>query len=150
MKEARSSAACVAFEGRIIVCGGVNRSLLKTVESYDVFADKWSTMPTMITCKKSHSLVVVRNKLFVILTRTCEVFYSISNTFSAIKPPKKETVSLVGAIAAESKIFVLQSYAHFACYDFDKQKWSEIQTETDQLDEYESFSCVNIPRSIFI
>ena len=151
MKEARSSAACVAFEGRIVACGGENISLLKTVESYDVFADKWSMMPTMTTCKKGHSLVVVRNKLFVISTRTIEVFDSKSNTFSAIKQPKKEIVSLVGAIAAENKIFVLQNYAHFACYDVDKQKWSEVETDTtDRFDEYESFSCVKIPSSVFI
>ena len=53
MKEARSKAARAVFQGHIVVSGGRrdqhNVELkLNTVERYDVFADKWSSMPSMI------------------------------------------------------------------------------------------------------
>ena len=49
MNEARINAGCSVFRGSIVVSGGINqRGELNTVESYDVFADKWSTMPNMV------------------------------------------------------------------------------------------------------
>ena len=46
MNEARSNAACAVFEERIVVSGGWSNKegVLNSVESYDVFPDKWSTM----------------------------------------------------------------------------------------------------------
>ena len=76
MNRARAFADCAVFQGSIAVSGGYDHEKLKTVESYDVFADKWSPMPSMINSKTDHSLVVVKNKLFVIAKEinSCEVF----------------------------------------------------------------------------
>ena len=71
INEARSNAACVVFDERIVIAGGMNKNYnkLDTVKSYDVLPDKWSPMPNMNSGKRLHSLVVVKNKLFVISKR---------------------------------------------------------------------------------
>ena len=53
IKMPRIYAACVVFDGNIIVSGGYdnNRVRLNTVELYDVFAKKWSPFPSMIKSK---------------------------------------------------------------------------------------------------
>ena len=63
INEARSIAACVVYDERIVVSGGYsnNRNYLNSVESYDVLPNKWSTMPNMNSGKYDHSLVVVKN-----------------------------------------------------------------------------------------
>ena len=77
INERRERAACAVFEESIVVSGGYNNNFnSKTVESYDVIADTWSPMPSMIRYHSHHSLVVVKNKLFVIGSSIygCEVF----------------------------------------------------------------------------
>ena len=68
MLETRCNAACVVFQGNAVVSGGINNDehKLNTVESYDVFADKWSSMPNMLKNKYLHNSVVIKDKLFVI------------------------------------------------------------------------------------
>ena len=86
INEARSNSACAVFDEIIVVCGRSNeyQSRLKSVESYDVLPDKWSTMPNMNSGKNGHTLVNVKNKLFVILMieDDCEVYDNISKNFS--------------------------------------------------------------------
>ena len=45
------------FKKNIVVSGGQNNTAfsLDTVESYDVFADKWTSMPNTIENNKFHS-----------------------------------------------------------------------------------------------
>ena len=88
MNEARSSAAYAVFEERIIVSGGlsINSNVSNSIESYDVLPDKWSTMPKMNSGMYDHSLVVVKNKMFVISNKknNCKVFDNICKKFITI------------------------------------------------------------------
>ena len=80
------------FQGNIVVSGkiGANSSVLRSVETYDVFADKWIQMPNMIFGKFNHKLVSLKNKFFVIdhFTTHCEVFDNHSNKFVIFKVPR--------------------------------------------------------------
>ena len=136
------------FEGRIVVCGGWDNNIntLNTVETYDVVADKWSSMPNMIQSKRRHSLVAVRNKLFVIAygSDICEVYEDRSKKFVALKSPPVEDIYLNKAISIGSKIFVFQdNKAAVLCYDVDKNEWSEESCEITKFLEF--FCCVTIP-----
>ena len=73
---------------RLVVSGGLNSFSLKLVEAYDHHENKWVSLPDMIRSKYEHGSVSMGNKLFVIggrLDLTCEVFDSVSRTFSNIK-----------------------------------------------------------------
>ena len=101
MNEARSSAACAVFEEKIVVTGGLNTNpgVLKSVESYDVLPNKWSKMPNMNSRKYDHSLMVVKNKLFVISKRedNCEVCDKFCQIFITIKSPQLDWFSRITA-----------------------------------------------------
>ena len=85
MNEARGNAACVVFQGNIVVLGGIDNddNSMNTVESYDVLANKWTPMPNTINNYTFHSLVVVKDKLFVIGKgiESCEVFDNACKKF---------------------------------------------------------------------
>ena len=149
MNEAKSDAACAIFEGRIVVCGGYHfRDSLKTVESYDVFADSWKPMPSMVTSRSSHSLICVKSKLFAIggtndLNTNCEVFDETSNMFVELKTPKLCSYS-VTAVSIGSKIFVLHNYTQVVfCYDVVKDEWSEECCEATENNNM--YSSVTVP-----
>ena len=79
MRVARSDAACAVYDGKIVVCGGVNRRFrnqLKSVECYDAAEDQWSPMPSMMFAKCGHRLVAVKKKLFAIDRGDCEIYDS--------------------------------------------------------------------------
>ena len=96
MNVARYHAACVVYQGSIVVSGGldINDNDSSSVESYDVFADEWSTMPDMLSSKSFHSLVVAKDKLFVVGygRDICEVYDSTSKKFVAIKKSRRPLV----------------------------------------------------------
>ena len=148
MNEAREDAACAVFEGRIVVSGGYdnNDNKLNTVESYDVIADDWSSMPNMNDSKYWHSLVVVKRKLFAIGCGTdiCEVFESSNKKFVSIKSPSTNYLCLNQVISIGSNIFAFQdNYSSIFCYDVDKDEWTKESCEiTEQLDSY---ACVKVP-----
>ena len=81
----REQAACVIFEGKIVVSGGNTC----TVESYDYYGDNWSYLPDMIEPRYNHGVVSMGNKMFVIggwrNIADCEVFDSSSRKFTSIK-----------------------------------------------------------------
>ena len=89
MLEPRYSAACVAYEGKVIVSGGISEKFeqMKTVESYDAHSDTWSPLPSMINSRSDHSLVVVKNKLFVVgkLQDAIEVYDKTCGMFVCFK-----------------------------------------------------------------
>ena len=92
----RAQPACTSFQGRIVVSGGFNLRRdpdyrNKSVEAYDHASNSWSHMPDMIAPRVGHSLVSVKNKLFVVggETKTFEVFDARSNNFINIKQPPK-------------------------------------------------------------
>ena len=129
MNEARLYAACAVYAERIVVSGGTaNRNgLLKTVESYDVLPNRWSSMPNMNFAKCCHSLVSVKNKLFVISIKAenCEVYDNIGKIFITMKSPKLN-YGVVYAFSIGNKIYVFHNESSkLICYDVDKNKWLE-------------------------
>ena len=136
MKEARSSAACIVFEERIVVSGGSNgHNNLSTVETYNHIANEWTYMPSMIESTCCHSLIAIKSKLFAIGgdKEYLEMYDSKSKTFVAIKkhPTYDNTqyiywYSFAHAIAMEEKVFIFlfESSTTF-CYDVDKDEWIE-------------------------
>ena len=139
MNDARYCAACTTFDGNIVISGGgFYENKLNTVESYDVFADAWTPMPSMIERRWRHRLVCVRSKLFVIDECTCEQFDKICNRFTTLKSPR--ILNIWEAITIGNKIFVLQSYCEsVVCYDVDNDDWSEELCEaTRNISRYSS------------
>ena len=85
MNERRCDAACTVYEGKIVVSGGRNNKvLLKSVERYDFYENKWTYLPDMIEERSSHSSFSMGSKLFVIggpEESTSEVFDNCSRHF---------------------------------------------------------------------
>ena len=133
MKEERCGEACVVFKGSIVVSGGENdnRDVLNSVESYDVFADKWISMPNTVNNhnSNSHSLVVIKDKLFVIGfgRQSCEVFDNVCEKFIALKLP---SITYNKPVPIGNEIFIFQERSlSVICYDVDKNRWFEESCE---------------------
>ena len=151
MNEARESAACVVFQGNILVSGGydTDQNELNTVESYDAFADEWTSMPNTIDNYSYHSLVAIRDKLYVIgnVTYSVEVFDIACKVFIALKP-SPAFIHLNKAFPVGNKIVIFQEtrrsqQQQIICFDVDKYEWSEELCEVTK--HLEDFSCLKIP-----
>ena len=149
MYDVRSYSACAVFQGNIVVAGGFDASqrFLDTVESYDVFADKWTTMPSMIHGKCRPSLAVVKNKLFAIghgadhTTSHCEVLDNERNQFVVLA---RFRIRFDNAISVGNKILVFNSKRPYVLfYDVDKNESFEEPFETTR--SLVTFSSVKIP-----
>ena len=148
MKEAREYAACAVFEGRIVVSGGTpnNMNALRSVESYDV--DEWSSMPSTIEERSYHSLVVVKNKLFVIgseIEPTCEVYDGVYQKFVAFKLPALEyDLKFNHVVSVGSNFFILQlNKLSVLIYDVEQCEWHE--ESYDLPLKCVNYSCVKFP-----
>ena len=148
INEARSSAACAVFKERIVVSGGWsnNGDILNSVESYDVIPNRWSTMPNMNFGKCDHSLVGVKNKLYVISHRqyNCEVFDNMCNKFITIKSPEINWYFISGVYSIKNKIFaIIDRSSIIISYDTNKNEWSEEFCEVTKNIRW--CSCQKIP-----
>ena len=146
MNETRMYAACAVFQGNVIVSGGFgyNNHCWNTVESYNFISEKWTSMPNMISGKSEHSLVAVRNKLFVIgnVPQTCEVFDGSLNKFVALKLPP--IVYLNEAISFGNKLLIVHNKTQcIIWYNFEKDEWSEELSKAAK--RRGGFSCLKIP-----
>ena len=147
MIEVRKKAACEVFQGNIVVSGGINNNaqVLNSVESYDVFANKWTPLPNMRNIHSNHSLVTVKNKLFVIdgNTNIYEVFDNICKKFISLKSPYGY-INLNKAMSIGNRIVVfLHERSSIVFYDVEKDEWSAESCEiTKHIDD---FSCTKIP-----
>ena len=147
MNEVRRYAACVVFQGSVVVSGGknYNGNDSKTVESYEVFANKWTSMPNMLKVNSYHNLVVVKDKLFVIgrERESCEVFDNVCKKFVALKPKTNITYSKCMQIV--NKFFIFQeTRSSLICYDVDKDEWSEEPCEVTK--HLYDFSLTKLPQ----
>ena len=148
MEESRTFAACAVFEDTLVVSGGLDNNpvILNTVESYDVVTDSWTPMPDMIERRRSHNLVAVKSKLFVIgsvnRNKPSEVFDSTCKKFVALQSPKFSSFN--NALSVESKIYVFQNdESSIFVYDVDKDEWSEeVSVATKNIRWY---CCVKLP-----
>ena len=55
MIKRRRFAACTVFEGKIVVSGGDDVDIFRSVESYDHHDKKWIYLPDMIEKRYRHS-----------------------------------------------------------------------------------------------
>ena len=155
MNETRSNAACVVYEGRIVVSGGysdVVSDYSNTVEVYDVFGNEWSFMPNMTRSRRFHKMVVVKHKLFVIGhgTNSCEVYDNNSTKFVVLK--SKQFIGYHQAVSIGEKIYVFTENLHpihayrsnllMVCYDVSTDEWS--QKSCEAVENSVAFCCVKL------
>ena len=148
----RNSAGCTVFEGKIVIAGGfvphIDRARgeypTNTVEVYDNIAGTWTYMPDMVNNANNHSLVAIRNKLFVI-KYTCEVYDSHNGKFAIIKNTQK--ISFVGtfrAVSLADKIIVFEEdEAEVISYDVNTNEWKE---EEFEIENWFAGCCIKIPK----
>ena len=146
MGEVRYHAACAVFEETIVVSGGFNEWFdeSNTVESYDAMADQWSPMPNMVNANHKHSMVAVKNKLFVISSgpTECEVYDNVSKHFSIFKTHR--TFQTTKAASIGSKILIFQDNpGSIVSYDVDTNEWSEEKCE--EMEGLIYFSAAKVP-----
>ena len=150
MHTARTAAACVVLEGRIVVTGGYDNlySNPKAVEAYDHVTDKWKYMPNMIRGRHRHKSVAIKNKLFLIggTTPTCEVYDSTLNKFVLLKaPPEYYKDYLCGPaefISIGRKLVLISNDRHILFYNFENDEWLEKSFEVTK--NIMEFCCANV------
>ena len=163
----RFDAACAAFDGRIVACGGfvwqeVQRDVFQresvytgtsSAEAFDHAAGTWSRMPDMVKCHYDHSLVAIKSKLFVVTNndwkRECEVFDKSSNRFAVIASPLSFRdvwgKSVPGAISIGKKLVVFgKREKTIVFYDTEKHEWYEETCGCFNTLQYKS--CVKLPQ----
>ena len=89
-------------------------------------------MPNMNSGNSEHSLVVVKNKLFVISNSkdNCEVYDNICKKFTTIKSPRIFLFSSNSACRIKHKIFVLRDESSkIIFYDTIENEWSKESCE---------------------
>ena len=161
INQAKSNAACVTFEGRVVVVGGDDEdgALLNTVEAYDHGADVWSLMPNMMEARKEHASVAVGNKLFAIggyNTTSSEVFDSGRGEFVLLKPPPAsfkffyEDIHCEDAVAIGRKFFVFctdlysdDRSTRVYCYDSASCEW-ESEKMLPMTEDRKGFNCTKV------
>ena len=139
MNQVRSRAAGAVFEGRHVA-----NMTLNSVESYDVFADRWSPMPNMIERKHGHGLVVVRNKLFVIgkYRHSCEVFDSNCKKFVVLKSHGQCFFTANNIFSIGNLIYIInESTSLVLCYNTETNEWTTGHRKLNIVD----YSGVKIP-----
>ena len=160
MNTARFRAACAVFEGRIVVSGGyveerhdflgVVFNFSNSVEVYDHIADTWSNMPNMVEGTCDHSLVAVKNKLYVI-GMSCQVYNSFSKKFVLINKPSSGSSLYIRqrnkAVSIANKIFVFRyKRSKVISYNINTEKW--VEKECDVTSRIIFRCCVKMPQNI--
>ena len=85
-------------------------------------------MPNTNSGKVDHSLVVVKNKLFVVSKREkdSEVFDNICKKFVTLKSPDFKCYFSINAFSIANKVFVLlNQLSKIICYDTNKNELSK-------------------------
>ena len=108
-------------------------------------AENGRPMPDMMFARKKHSLVVVRNKLFVVggCKEPCEVFDANFEKCSVFFR-KRDNFSMNKVLSVGNRIVLLRDKSSMFCYDFDQDflfKWICKPTQS-----FRSYSCIKFPR----
>ena len=90
INKARYFSACAVFQGQIVVSGGrvgerYMRRETRENEVYDHVTDAWTPMASLVNENSFHSLVPVKNKLFVVGSEKCEVYDDAADKFVVIE-----------------------------------------------------------------
>ena len=98
----------------------------------------------MNEARTNHSLVAVRNKLFVIGGETYEVFDSASGKFAtlSVNSPMFDSSKCV---QIGSKVVLFQGYSTVAyIYDTDKDELKPVECEVTR--QIQNYCCVRVPK----
>ena len=133
IKMARFFAACAVFQGKMVVSGGGVHNLryeTRENEVYDHVADAWTPMASLVNANSNHSLVPVKNKLFVVSNKQCEVYDGTADKFVVIKSyenlPRSSRFTTLRATCIGNKIVVFgRNLSAVAFYDTEKDEWYE-------------------------
>ena len=102
-------------------------------------------MPNMINSKSSHSLVTIKNKLFVIGCGrdSSEVFDSVNKRFVVLKSPYSP-FDLNKAMSIGKKIIIFKNNSSLVIfYDVDEDEWSKESCKGTK--NLKDFSCAKLP-----
>ena len=137
LKIKRCNSACTVFEGKIVATGGENyKGTLKSVESYDHYKKKWTSLSDMIGGKFEHSAINMGNKLFVISSvsyTSSEVYDNISRKFTLLNLKRHYTdpnFRSCKAVGISNKIYIFCSYFSneniimIYVYNVDENEWN--------------------------
>ena len=168
--EGREDAACAVFEGKIILSGGIrgksieskvkvgrhlmyNVSVLKSVEAYDYYVNKWSSFPFMFSKRSNHTAVSISNKMFMIggSSVKCEIFDSVTRKFTFINPlpnlvnldtylNRNKTVS----VGYNIYFFIKEENNVVNVHSYDVKNNVTTHKATLYLENTESFSCTKV------
>ena len=129
--------------------GGLSKtSFLKSVEAYDYHENKWTYLPDMNCARFFHGSVSMGNKMFMIggtMTKTCEVFDSITEKFIYLKQKLPTPLLFVkSAVVIGYKIIVFPGFLtvknkKVLVYDVLMDQCNV--EENDLLDIYSVFTC---------
>ena len=102
----------------------------------------------MVSGKFNHSIVFVKNKLFVFANRRddWEVFDNICKKFIVIKSPEFISFPSKTAYSIENRIFVSQyEFFKIVSYDTNKNEWSEEELFCEVIKNLRNFFSVKVP-----
>ena len=150
LSRARPFSACCAFEGRLVVSGGIVgvMGMLGCVEAYDHAADLWAPMPKMVEPRCGHKTVAAGGKLFAVGGRrkSSEVFDSSCGKFALLKAPVESFQNMVlpsGAVLIGDRLVVLYSFSSKVLfYDVVNGKWASESCEWTKSRSW--FGCAKI------
>ena len=144
----RYSASCTVFQGQCAVIGGTSNDnlIMKSVETYDHYLDKWSFLANMQQKRYDAGVVTKGNRFYVIggfRNHTCEVYDSISKKFTFIANTKLHASGWLSSVILGSNI-VVHTANTIHEYDIKENKW--LQNDYESSVELNNFnnSCVKL------
>ena len=154
LNTARSSAAAIAFEGKIFLCGGyAGAGQPNSVESFDPVVGAWQVEGDMINMRYDFSLFVFDDELYAVGGEAHGENTTIEKRNKATK--QWELVADCGqrrrgcaAALVGSKIFLFGGYFHqstFDYFDLHSKKWAS----KDVGDAYFDKARRQLPREVF-
>jgi len=131
LNTARRSAAAVAFEGKIFVCGGLaHREELRSVESFDPATGVWQLEDNMTKERRRFSLFVHEEKLYAVGGEygnpTIEKRNKDTKQWEQIADCGQSR-SGCAAVLVDSKVFLFGGYGNESTFDFfdlRSKKWA--------------------------
>ena len=140
MNTKRSSFPLIYFQDIIWAIGGrSHKAILDTIETYNLAANKWTTVDTKLLTKRfGHSAVVHKQKFFIIggsyrnkALSSVEVYSIETNQFSFV-PPMSQARWFFGCSVFNNNLIVYGGHLSktentdsIEVYDIEKQAWSK-------------------------
>ena len=122
--------ACVVHGGRIVVSGGCSQRgrIENSTEAYDRCANQWSPMPEMVEERIFHASLSIRNKIYMIGERSCEVYDDRSGVFAAVKNQPKilrltNSHVILHATVGDKMVFFHDDLLKPCFFDPESEEW---------------------------